>query len=94
MLHRFLRRVSKSAISQGRGRFRWPREKYLQFQGLVVPLRRCGACGKTQKQGAASITVTGEDGIVSVMAGRYATALFELALETNAIDQVKIHVVA
>jgi F-type H+-transporting ATPase subunit delta len=32
--------------------------------------------------------VAGEDGIVSGMAGRYATALFELALEENAVDQV------
>jgi F-type H+-transporting ATPase subunit delta len=43
---------------------------------------------KTQKQGAASITVAGENGIVSGMAGRYATALFELALETKSVDQV------
>jgi F-type H+-transporting ATPase subunit delta len=33
--------------------------------------------------------VAGENGIVSGMAGRYATALFELALESNAIDQVQ-----
>jgi F-type H+-transporting ATPase subunit delta len=33
--------------------------------------------------------VAGEGGIVSGMAGRYATALFELALESNAIDQVQ-----
>jgi len=33
--------------------------------------------------------VAGEGGIVSGMAGRYATALFELALEGNAIDQVQ-----
>jgi F-type H+-transporting ATPase subunit delta len=32
--------------------------------------------------------VAGEYPIVSGMAGRYATALFELALETNAIDSV------
>jgi len=32
--------------------------------------------------------VAGENGIVSGMAGRYATALFELALETKSIDQV------
>ena len=44
---------------------------------------------KTQKQGAASITVAGENGIVSGMAGRYATALFELALETNSVEQVQ-----
>jgi len=33
--------------------------------------------------------VAGEGGIVSGMAGRYATALFELALEDNAVDQVQ-----
>ena len=33
--------------------------------------------------------MAGEDGIVSGMAGRYATALFELALEEKAIDTVK-----
>lgn len=33
--------------------------------------------------------VAGEDPITSGMAGRYATALFELALETKAIDAVK-----
>ena len=31
----------------------------------------------------------GENGIVSGMAGRYATALFELALESNAVEQVQ-----
>jgi F-type H+-transporting ATPase subunit delta len=33
--------------------------------------------------------VAGEDSIVSGMAGRYARALFELALEQNAVDAVK-----
>jgi F-type H+-transporting ATPase subunit delta len=33
--------------------------------------------------------VAGEDAIISGMAGRYATALFELALEQNAVDAVK-----
>jgi F-type H+-transporting ATPase subunit delta len=33
--------------------------------------------------------VAGEDPIISGMAGRYATALFELALEQNAIDAVR-----
>jgi len=33
--------------------------------------------------------VAGENGIVSGMAGRYATALFELARESNALDQVQ-----
>jgi F-type H+-transporting ATPase subunit delta len=32
--------------------------------------------------------VAGENGIVSGMAGRYATALFELAVETNSTDQL------
>ncbi len=34
--------------------------------------------------------MAGEDAIVSGMAGRYATALFELAREQNAIDPVKV----
>jgi F-type H+-transporting ATPase subunit delta len=33
--------------------------------------------------------VAGEGGIISGMAGRYATALFELALENNAVDQAQ-----
>jgi F-type H+-transporting ATPase subunit delta len=33
--------------------------------------------------------VAGENGIVSGMAGRYATALFELAVETNSVEQVQ-----
>lgn len=33
--------------------------------------------------------MAGEDPIISGMAGRYATALFELALEQNAIDTVR-----
>jgi F-type H+-transporting ATPase subunit delta len=35
--------------------------------------------------------VAGEGAIVSGMAGRYATALFELAREQNAIDTVKVN---
>jgi F-type H+-transporting ATPase subunit delta len=38
--------------------------------------------------------VAGESGIVSGMAGRYATALFELARETNAIDQIQRDLIA
>jgi F-type H+-transporting ATPase subunit delta len=33
--------------------------------------------------------VAGEDSIISGMAGRYATALFELALDNKAVDSVK-----
>ena len=38
--------------------------------------------------------MAGEGGIVSGMAGRYATALFELARETNALDQVQTDLAA
>jgi F-type H+-transporting ATPase subunit delta len=37
--------------------------------------------------------VAGEEPIISGMAGRYATALFELALESNAVDAVKADLV-
>ena len=33
--------------------------------------------------------MAGKDSIISGMAGRYATALFELALENKAVDKVK-----
>ena len=33
--------------------------------------------------------MAGEDPIISGMAGRYATALFELALDNKAVDAVK-----
>jgi F-type H+-transporting ATPase subunit delta len=42
-----------------------------------------------QKQAERATTVAGEEPIISGMAGRYATALFELALESNAVDPVK-----
>jgi F-type H+-transporting ATPase subunit delta len=38
---------------------------------------------------ATSVPVAGEDQTISGMAGRYATALFELALENKAVDAVK-----
>jgi F-type H+-transporting ATPase subunit delta len=44
---------------------------------------------RRKKQRAASIIVAGESGLISGMAGRYATALFELALETNSVEQVQ-----
>jgi F-type H+-transporting ATPase subunit delta len=43
------------------------------------------ASNKPQRAG----TVAGAEPIISGMAGRYATALFELALESNAVDAVK-----
>jgi F-type H+-transporting ATPase subunit delta len=38
---------------------------------------------------ATSVSVAGKDPIISGMAGRYATALFELALDNKAVDSVK-----
>ena len=38
---------------------------------------------------ATSVPVAGKDQTISGMAGRYATALFELALESKAVDAVK-----
>src|SRR5512144_2696528 len=38
---------------------------------------------------ATSVPVAGKDQTISGMAGRYATALFELALENKAVDAVK-----
>src|SRR5262247_4528328 len=38
-----------------------------------------------------SSRVTGQDAIVSGMAGRYATALFELALEQGEVDTTKVN---
>src|SRR5262249_60952642 len=46
---------------------------------------RCRACGIASK----STGVAREESIVSGMAGRYATALFELALEERSLDAVK-----
>jgi F-type H+-transporting ATPase subunit delta len=51
----------------------------------VVP--RCRACETALDR---EIIVAGEHGIVSGMAGRYATALFELALEERSLDAVKV----
>jgi F-type H+-transporting ATPase subunit delta len=58
-------------------------------KGLRHRHRRRRACGKCHKNKAAGESVAGEDGIVSGMAGRYATALFELARESNVIDRVQ-----
>ena len=55
-----------------------------------MPLSRAASASrKSQKKQGAGITVAGASGIVSGMAGRYATALFELALESKAVDQVQ-----
>src|SRR5436305_11288714 len=92
MLHRFGRCVSKPAIFAGQRSFREAAEKSpLNSKGLGCRLRRHRACGKNSKNRRG---VAREEGIVSGMAGRYATALFELALETNALDQVQADLAA
>jgi hypothetical protein len=50
-----------------------------------LPRRRRGC----ERSKATSVSVAGEDPIISGMAGRYATALFELALDNKAVDAVK-----
>src|SRR5690242_9856483 len=90
MLHRSLRCVSKPRDFRGANRARRrPPRKYevpLNFNGLAPSeWWLCRACGIARKRHQ----VAGEQGIVSGMAGRYATALFELALESNAIDAVR-----
>jgi F-type H+-transporting ATPase subunit delta len=55
----------------------------LHFQGLAASGQGSGNCLKRERG------VQGEGSIVSGMAGRYATALFELAREERAIDAVK-----
>jgi F-type H+-transporting ATPase subunit delta len=82
--------LANRRISQAHGNIRGREQKSLQFQGLRAQLKRCaGACGKRQKKQAAGESVAGENGIVSGMARRYATALFELALESKAVEQVQ-----
>jgi F-type H+-transporting ATPase subunit delta len=58
-------------------------EVQFAFQGLVASGHGPGNCLKRERG------VQGEGSIVSGMAGRYATALFELTREERAIDAVK-----
>jgi F-type H+-transporting ATPase subunit delta len=52
--------------------------------------RRCSGAGLAENViKTKALSVAGEGGIVSGMAGRYATALFELALESNAVEPVQ-----
>jgi F-type H+-transporting ATPase subunit delta len=59
----------------------------LQFQGLASPSGHRFAPGSSRAEHERN--VAGENPTVSGVAGRYATALFELALESNAIDSVR-----
>jgi F-type H+-transporting ATPase subunit delta len=58
----------------------------LNFNGLAPTIRGGAEPAELPER---VIDVAGEGAIVSGMAGRYATALFELSLEGNAIDAVK-----
>jgi F-type H+-transporting ATPase subunit delta len=49
----------------------------------------CDGARPVNEVKATSVPVAGKDPIISGMAGRYATALFELALENKAVDAVK-----
>src|SRR5262249_45569810 len=62
-------------------------KSHLHFKGLGARRRgRCRACGIAFKRDR---LVAREETIVTGMAGRYAIALFELALEERALDAVK-----
>ena len=56
-------------------------KSHLHFKGLAPPVRSGAEPAELPKR---EFDVAGAQGIVSGMAGRYATALFELALEANA----------
>ena len=58
----------------------------MNFNGLAPTIRGGAEPAELPER---VIDVAGEGAIVSGMAGRYATALFELSLEGNAIDAVK-----
>jgi F-type H+-transporting ATPase subunit delta len=58
----------------------------LNFNGLALTVRNGAEPAELPER---VIKVAGEQGIVSGMAGRYATALFELALEGGVVDAVK-----
>ena len=61
-------------------------EVSLGCKGLAGPRERRRALGFAEESNVAN-----EDLIVSGMAGCYAAALFELALEENSVDAVKAH---
>ena len=60
----------------------------IEFQWLGAHRRGSAEPAELPKEQGA---VADEGAIVSGMAGRYATALFELAREQNAIDTVKVN---
>ena len=84
--------VSNRSIFVGSGALRDPSRKF-QVQTKSTAWRLPSATVPSPKlrieHHPKSIDVTGQQTIVTGMAGRYATALFELALEGKALDAVK-----
>jgi F-type H+-transporting ATPase subunit delta len=90
MLHRHGACVSKPAIFAGQRTWREvARKSPFNSKGFRQRFGLLRFLGKRHKTGRARAGVAREGGIISGMAGRYATALFELALETKAVDQVQ-----
>jgi F-type H+-transporting ATPase subunit delta len=90
MLHRPVPCVSKTAIFAGQRICREAaRKSPFNSKGLRQRSALQHTLGKSHKTGRARAGVAGEGGIISGMAGRYATALFELALESKAVDQAQ-----
>ena len=91
MLHRSWRCVTEPRDFRGlsgRARRSLRRCKVpLNFKGLAPTVRDGAEPAELLK---VQVHVAGENAIISGMAGRYATALFELAREQNAIDRVKV----
>ena len=98
MLHRFPRYVSKPAIfAASRGKSAAARSSKSRFnpKGLHRPSAPVASLAEklhknaTTEPAQRALILAGKETIVSGMAGRYATALFDLARESDAIDTVK-----
>src|SRR3977135_1153309 len=86
MLHRPHLYVSYHAIFAGLG----PLREALRHKNSSGLASRSRGAWRAKKQAFTSRRkVAGEEPIISGMAGRYATALFELALDNKAVDAVK-----
>jgi F-type H+-transporting ATPase subunit delta len=78
--------LAKSRFSRANAIAGKPRRKVLSIPRAYGAARGAFSLAENAKNRRG---VAGENGIVSGMAGRYATALFELARESNALDQVQ-----
>lgn len=90
MLHRPRPYVSNRSTFEGRrAPFCSAGRNPANSKGLRRVTDPAGPFGLPYEQGVKESDVAGEDPIVSGMAGRYATALFELARDEKALDAVK-----